>query len=93
MPVLANPQRGLGVAHAGRDGVHRPVVQHIRLPRLLNGLQPLKHGRGNLDGVLEPLRDAPLLFGYRKRFYAFGLVVEEEGDRPGDHRRAGRSYY
>jgi hypothetical protein len=81
MPVLANPQRSLRVAHAGRDVLHRPVVQHVRLLRLLNGLQPLKHGRGNLDRVFEPLRDALLLFGYRKRFYAFGLVVEEEDAR------------
>jgi hypothetical protein len=85
MPVLANPQRSLRVAHAGRDVLHRPVVQHVRLLRLLNGLQPLKHGRGNFDRVFEPFRDALLLlllllllFGYRKRFYAFGLVVEEE---------------
>jgi hypothetical protein len=77
VPVLANPLRSLGIAHAGRDVLYRPVVQHVRLLRLLDGLQPLKHGRGNLDGVFEPLRDVLLLFGYRKRFYAFGLVVEK----------------
>ncbi len=93
MLVLANPLRGLGVAHTGRDVLHRPIVQHVRLLRLLNGLQPLKHGRGNLDGVFEPLRDVLLLFGYRKRFYALGLVEEEEDARPGDCPREGRSYY
>src|ERR687898_3598386 len=76
MTVLANPQCGLGVAHANRDVLFRLVVQHVRLLRLLNDLQPLKHGRGNLDGVFEPLWDALLLLGYRKGFYAFGLVVE-----------------
>jgi hypothetical protein len=93
MPMLANPQCGLGVAHANRDVLHRLVVQHVRLLRLLNDLQPLKHGLGELDGVFEPLRDALLLLlGYRKRFYAFGLVVEREDARPGDCAREGRSY-
>jgi hypothetical protein len=93
MPVLANPQCGLGVAHASRDVLHRLVVQHVRLLRLLNDLQPLKHGRGKLDRVFEPLRDALLLLlGYRKRFYAFGPVVEREDARPGDCAREGRSY-
>ena len=82
MPVLANPHCGLGVAHANRDVLHCLVVQHVRLLRLLNDLQPLKHGRGKLDGVFEPLRDALLLLGYRKRFYAFGPVVEGEDARP-----------
>jgi hypothetical protein len=97
MPVLANPQCGLRVAHAHRAVLHRLVVQHVRLLRLLNDLQPLKHGRGKLDGVFEPLRDALLLLlgyllGYRKRFYAFGPVVEGEDARPGDCAREGRSY-
>ena len=83
-PVLANPQCGLRVAPANRNVLHRLVVQHVRLLRLLNDLQPLKHGRGKLDGVFEPLGDVLLLFGYRKRIYAFGLVVEEGDARLGD---------
>ena len=66
MPVLANPQCGLGVAHANRDVLHRLVVLHVRLLRLLNDLQPLKHGRRDLDRVLEPLWDALLLLSYRR---------------------------
>jgi hypothetical protein len=89
--VLINPQCGLGLAHANRDDFHRLVVLHVRLLRLLNDLQPLKHGWGNLDRVFEPLRDALLLLSYRKRFYAFGLVVEEEDARPGDRPPPGRS--
>jgi hypothetical protein len=61
--MLPNPQRGLGVAHAGRDLLHRLMIYHARLPRLLDGFQPVKNGRGNLDRVLEPLGDALLLVG------------------------------
>ena len=56
MLVLANPLRSLRVAHAGCDGPYRLVVQHVRLPRLLDRPQPLEHSRGDLDRVLEPLR-------------------------------------
>ena len=59
-----------------------PSVQQVSLLRLLNDLQPLKHGRGKLDGVFEPLWGALLLLGYRKGFYAFGPVVEGEDARP-----------
>src|SRR5215207_2665188 len=78
--VLANPQCGLGVAHANRDDFHRLVVLHVRLLRLLNDLQPLKHGWGNLDRVFEPLRNALLLHSYRKRFYALSLAMTEGYD-------------
>src|SRR5215213_1781765 len=37
-PVLAHPQCGLGVAHSNRKVLHRRVVQHVGLLRLLNGL-------------------------------------------------------
>ena len=73
MPVLADPQCGLGIAHANRNVLHHLIVQHVRLLRLLNDLQPLKHGRGNLDGIFEPLGDVLLLFDYLKRFYVFGV--------------------
>ena len=56
VPVLIYPKRGLGVAYAGRERAHRLVVQHVRLSRLLHGLQTLEHRRGDLDRVLEPLR-------------------------------------
>jgi hypothetical protein len=91
MPVLMNPLRSLGVAHANRDVLHRLVVLHVRLLRLLNDLQPLKHGRRDLDRVLEPLWDALLLLSYRKRFYALSLAMEEGYAQLSNGRRAGRS--
>src|SRR5215212_4490068 len=54
--VLMNPLRGLGVAQAGGDDFHRLVVLHVRLSRLLDGLQAVKLDRRDLDRVLEPLR-------------------------------------
>jgi hypothetical protein len=91
MTVLMNPLRSLGVAHANRDVLHRLVVLHVRLLRLLNDLQPLKHGRRDLDRVLEPLWDALLLLSYRKRFYALSLAMEEGYAQLSNGRRAGRS--
>ena len=64
--MLMNPLRGLGVAQAGGDDFHRLVVLQVRLSYLLNGLQPVKHDRRDLDRVLESLRDALLLLGYRR---------------------------
>jgi hypothetical protein len=40
----------------------RLVVQHARLPRLLDGFQPVEDGRGDRDRVLEPPRHNLLLF-------------------------------
>ena len=64
--VLPNPQRGLRVTQAVRYDLHRLVVQHARLPGLLNGFQPVEYDRWDRDRVLEPLRDAQLLVGYPK---------------------------
>ena len=62
--VLPDPLRGLRVPQAGRDLLHRLAIHHARLPRLLDGFQPVKNRRGDLDRTLEPLRYAlPLLVG------------------------------
>jgi hypothetical protein len=90
--VLMNPLRSLGVAQVGCDDFHRLVVLHVRLLRLLNDLQPLKHGRRDLDRVLEPLRNALLLLSYRKRFYALSLAMKEGYAHLSNGRPEGRSY-
>jgi hypothetical protein len=46
-------------------------------------------GSSNLFGMLF---FSSWLLGYRKRFYAFGPVVEGEDARPDDCAREGRSY-
>ena len=57
------------------------MVQHARLPRLLNGFQPVEDDRGDRDWVLEPLRRllAPPLSPAPKDTNAFAWAAEEEG--------------
>jgi hypothetical protein len=62
LPVLPDPRGGLVVTQAIRYILGCLVVQHARLPRLLDGFQPVEYGRRDLDRVLESPRHALLLF-------------------------------
>ena len=67
MPVLSYPRGGLWVTQAVRYFLHRLVVQHARLPRLLNGFQPVEYGRRYRDRILEPPRHTCSSFNYPMR--------------------------
>ena len=57
------------------------MVQHARLPRLLNGFQPVEYGCGDRDRVLEPLRHTLLLFHLtpKNNTSAFAWAAKDEG--------------
>ncbi len=64
------------------------MIYHARLPRFLDGFQPVKDGRGNPDRVLEPLRHTFLLFHLPQKILALLRKYGKGGLQCGDPQQA-----